>query len=47
LRLAKYFGVSESFWLNMQLRWDLFKTRRKEVAELKRIHPYKPSAQHT
>ena len=45
LRLAKYFGVSEDFWLNIQLRWDLFKARRKEVINLKRIHPYKPSIQ--
>ncbi len=46
LRLAKYFGVSEDFWLNIQLRWDLFKARKKEGVELKRIHPYKPSTQH-
>jgi len=46
LRLAKYFGVSEDFWLNIQLRWDLFKARGKEVTELKRIHPYRPSRQH-
>ena len=36
LRLAKYFGVSEDFWLNIQLRWDLFKVRRKEAEELKK-----------
>jgi len=46
LRLAKYFGVSEDFWLNIQLRWDLFKARRKEVTELKKIHPYKPGSEH-
>ena len=40
LRLAKYFGVSEDFWLNVQLRWDLFKARRKEISELKMIQPY-------
>lgn len=43
LRLAKYFGVSEDFWLNLQLRWDLFKARRKEISELKMICPYKLS----
>ena len=43
LRLAKYFGVSEDFWLNLQLRWDLFKARRKEISELKMIRPYKLS----
>jgi addiction module HigA family antidote len=45
LRLAKYFGVSEDFWLNIQLRWDLFKARKKEITELKRIHPYQPNNQ--
>ena len=44
LRLAKYFGVSEDFWLNNQLRLDLYKTRQKEMLELKKIHPY---SQHT
>ena len=45
LRLAKYFGVSEDFWLNIQLRLDLFKARQKENCELKRIRPYKSSRQ--
>ena len=43
LRLAKYFGVSEDFWLNVQLRWDLFKARRREISELKMIQHYKLS----
>jgi antitoxin HigA-1 len=43
LRLAKYFGVSEDFWLNIQLRWDLFKARNKEISEIKRIKPYELS----
>ena len=24
LRLAKYLGVSPDFWMNLQLRWDLY-----------------------
>jgi addiction module HigA family antidote len=24
LRLSKYFRVSEDFWMNLQLRWDLY-----------------------
>ena len=28
LRLAKYFGVSEDFWMNPQLRWDLYRARK-------------------
>lgn len=47
LRLSKYLGVSEDFWLNIQLRWDLYKARIKETTELKRIHPYKPTTQHS
>ena len=39
LRLAKYFGTSEDFWLNLQLRWDLYKAIRKEKEILKGITP--------
>jgi addiction module HigA family antidote len=41
LRLAKYFGMSEDFWLNLQLRWDLYKARQAEEAELKSIKPFR------
>ena len=37
--------LSEDFWLNIQLRLDLFKARQKENCELKRIRPYKSSRQ--
>lgn len=40
LRLGKYFGVSEDFWLNIQLRWDLYKARKKETDELLKIQPF-------
>ncbi len=39
LRLAKYFGMSEDFWINLQLRWDLYKTKNKEYNALKAIKP--------
>ena len=39
LRLARYFGTSEDFWLNLQLRWDLYRTIRKEEEVLKGIKP--------
>lgn len=39
LRLAKYFGVSPDFWMNLQLRWDLFFTQRAEADYLKAIKP--------
>lgn len=41
LRLAKFFGVSADFWLNLQIRWDLFKaqtTEQKELESIKSIH---------
>jgi addiction module HigA family antidote len=37
LRLAKYFGMSPDFWLNLQLRWDLYRARAKEDEELSKI----------
>ena len=40
LRLAKFFGMSEDFWMNLQLRWDLYRTKQTEEKELKRINPY-------
>lgn len=40
LRLGKFFGVSPDFWLNLQLRWDLFHAQRKEVQQLNQIEPY-------
>jgi antitoxin HigA-1 len=30
LRLEKYFGVSVTFWLNLQMRWDLYQAIRSE-----------------
>ena len=39
LRLAKYFGNSEGFWMNLQLRWDLYHAREAEASELKKIQP--------
>jgi addiction module HigA family antidote len=37
LRLAKFFGNSEGFWMNLQLRWDLYHTKESEASELKKI----------
>jgi len=39
LRLAKFFGTSEDFWLNLQLRWDLYRTIKKEKELLDQIKP--------
>ena len=40
LRLAKYFGNSADFWLNLQMRWDLYFAQRAEGRELEAIAPF-------
>ena len=40
LRLAKFLGMSEDFWMSLQLRWDLFKAKQAEVKELRAIKPF-------
>jgi antitoxin HigA-1 len=42
LRLSKYFGVSPDFWLNLQLRWDLYFAQQAEADELNLISPAIP-----
>ena len=42
LRLAKFFGMSADFWMNLQLRWDLYFAQRDETAVLQKIHPIVP-----
>ena len=39
LRLAKYFGNSEEFWLFLQLRWDVYQARDSEGTSLEEIQP--------
>ena len=39
LRLAKYFGNTSTFWMNLQLRWDLYFANQKETSLLKQIQP--------
>ena len=40
LRLGKFFGVSADFWLNLQVRRDLYKAQKIERTELKSIHDF-------
>nr|VFK19629.1 MAG: addiction module antidote protein, HigA family [Candidatus Kentron sp. LPFa]VFK34346.1 MAG: addiction module antidote protein, HigA family [Candidatus Kentron sp. LPFa] len=40
LRLARFFGMSVDFWLNLQVRWDLHKAQSAERAELETIKDY-------
>ncbi|MEB3248478.1 MAG: HigA family addiction module antitoxin [Merismopediaceae bacterium] len=44
LRLAKFFGNSADFWLNLQLRWDLYHAQKYEASALQKIFPYQDQA---
>ena len=37
LRLAKFFGNTPGFWMNLQLRWELYHAQRSEAAALRSI----------
>lgn len=39
LRLARYFGMSPDFWVNLQLRWDLYHAQNAEKQVLDKIQP--------
>jgi antitoxin HigA-1 len=41
LRLAQFFGTSTDFWMNLQLRWDLYHAQKAEADILKRIPRYR------
>ena len=41
LRLAKYFGNSPGFWMNLQLRYDLYEATLVEADEIKGIRTLK------
>ncbi len=40
LRLARYFGVSEGFFLGLQADYDLMERRRQIETDLATIHPH-------
>ena len=37
LRLAKFFGNTPGFWMNLQLRWELFHAQKSEAGVLRKI----------
>jgi len=41
LRLARFFGMTPDFWMNLQLRWDLYFAQRDEIQALEEIQPYR------
>ena len=44
LRLARYFGMSPDFWMNLQLRWDLYLAQQDETDIIDGIRPRRPAA---
>jgi addiction module HigA family antidote len=40
LRLAKFFGMSADFWMNLQLRWDLYHAQQSERDTLRTIRQH-------
>ena len=39
LRLTKFFGNAPGFWMNLQLRWDLYHAEHAEMDQLREIRP--------
>ncbi len=39
LRLGRFFGMTAAFWMNLQLRWDLYYAQQAEQQELEQIQP--------
>ncbi len=44
LRLAKFFDMSPDFWMNVQLRWEMYFARQAEADSLAKIEPLKTPA---
>ena len=41
LRLARFFGTSAGFWMNLQMRWDIYQAQVKERELLSTIQPWR------
>jgi addiction module HigA family antidote len=44
LRLARFFGTSAQFWLNLQIRYDVLTAERAIAKALREIEPFKREA---
>lgn len=44
LRLCRFFGLSEGFFLRLQVVYDTWETKRKIASQVARIHPYEHRA---
>ena len=40
LRLSRFFGISVDFWINLQIRWDLYYAQQEEAEFLNTINPF-------
>ena len=40
LRLARFFGNSADFWMNLQMRWDIYFAQQAEADELDSIEQF-------
>lgn len=47
LRLARYFGTSAAFWMNLQVRWDLYTAHQEKESSLQSIEPQAPAPSST
>ena len=43
LRLAKFFNISSDFWLNLQIRWDLYYVNESEAVTVAKIQAFQPA----
>jgi addiction module HigA family antidote len=43
LRLCKFFGLSEGYFLRLQNDYDVLEAKRKIAGQLAKIKPYKPN----
>lgn len=42
LRLARFFGMSDGYWLSLQNTYDMMETRREVGTLISKIKPYQP-----
>ena len=46
LRLAKFFDMSADFWMNLQLRWDLYFSQQEDEKVFEGIQPYQSTTRY-
>ncbi|MBI4859267.1 MAG: HigA family addiction module antidote protein [Candidatus Riflebacteria bacterium] len=39
LRLGRFLGTTAAFWMNLQLRWDLYRATEEEADAIRQIRP--------